>query len=120
MDTIEITVRVNKVNAGKVKEVGTAHNGTLEDDKTAHALAETEEPAVPLAEKIIDHEILCFTFETEGNAAAFVDAASESHRRCSRHLQGNDDSAAQWREVRLARPRQGSDRHQAEVIRRLA
>jgi len=51
MDTIEITVRVNKVNAGKVKEVGTAHNGTLEDDKTAHALAETEEPAVPLAEK---------------------------------------------------------------------
>jgi len=33
MDTIEITVRVNKVNAGKVKEVGPAHNGTLEDDK---------------------------------------------------------------------------------------
>jgi len=63
MDTIEITVRVNKVNAVKVKEVGTAHNGTLEEDKTAHALAETEEPAVPHAEKIIDHEILCFTFE---------------------------------------------------------
>jgi hypothetical protein len=78
MDTIEITVRVNKVNAGKVKEVGTAHNGTLEDDKTAHALAETEEPAVPLAEKIIDHEILCFTFETEERAAAFVEAASEA------------------------------------------
>ena len=78
MDTIEITVRVNKVNAGKVKKVGTAHNGTLEDDKTAHALAETEEPAVPLAEKIIDHEILCFTFETEENAAAFVEAASEA------------------------------------------
>ena len=55
MDTIEITVRVNKVNAGRVKEVGTAHNGTIEEDKTAHALAE----------KIIDHEILCFTFETE-------------------------------------------------------
>ena len=44
----------------------------------AHALAETEEPAVPLAEKIIDHEILCFMFETEENAAAFVEAASEA------------------------------------------
>jgi hypothetical protein len=65
MDTIEITVRVNKVNAGRVKEVGTARSGALEDDKTAHALADTEEPAVPLAEKIIDHQILCFTFETE-------------------------------------------------------
>ena len=78
MDTIEITVRVNKVNAERVKEVGTAHNGTLEDDKTAHALAETMEPAVPLAKKIIDHEILCFTLETEENAAAFVEAASEA------------------------------------------
>jgi hypothetical protein len=33
---------------------------------------------VPLAEKIIDHEILCFTFETEERAAAFVEAASEA------------------------------------------
>jgi len=78
MDTIEVPVRVNKVNAAKVKEVGTAHNGTLEDRKTAHALAETEEPAVPLAEKIVDHEILCFTFESEETATAFVDAASEA------------------------------------------
>ena len=104
MDTIEITVRVNKVNAGRVKEVGTAHNGTLEDDKMAHALAETEEPAVPLAEKIIDHEILCFMFETEENAAAFVEAASEAIG-VDPCLQGNHDRAAQWREVRLARPR---------------
>lgn len=78
MDAIEITVRVNKVNAGMVREVGTAHNGILERDKTARALAETEEPAVPLAEKISDHEILCFTFESEENAASFVEAASEA------------------------------------------
>jgi hypothetical protein len=45
MDTIEITVRVNKVNAERVKEVGTAHNGTLDDDKTAHALATASEPS---------------------------------------------------------------------------
>ena len=75
-DPIDITVRVNKVNAAKVREVGTAHNGTLEDDKTAHALAESEEPAVPLAEKIVDHEILCFMFESEESAAAFVEAAA--------------------------------------------
>lgn len=78
MDTIELTVRVNKVNAAKVKEVGTAHNGALEDRKTAHALASAEEPAVPLAEKIIDHEILCFAFESEESAAAFLDAAAEA------------------------------------------
>ena len=70
--------RPNKMKAERVKEVRTAHSGTLEDDKTMHALAETEKPAVPLAEKIMDHEILCFTFATEENAAAVVDAASEA------------------------------------------
>ena len=53
MNKIELTVLVNKVNTAKVKEVGTAHGGTFEDRMTAHALAETEEPAVPLAEKVI-------------------------------------------------------------------
>ena len=50
---------------------------------------------MPLAEiDAVDHEILCFTFETEEtNAAAFVDAASRSHWRRSWHLQGNDDRA---------------------------
>ena len=76
MDKIELTVLVNKVNTGKVKEVGTAHGGTLEDRTTAHALAETEEPPVPLAEKVIDHDILCFTFDTTKDALAFVNAAA--------------------------------------------
>jgi hypothetical protein len=76
MDKIELTVLVNKVNTAKVKEVGSAHGGTLEDRTTAHALAETEEPAVPLAEKVIDHDILCFTFDTTKDASAFVDAAA--------------------------------------------
>ena len=31
MDKIELTVLVNKVNTAKVKEVGSAHGGTLED-----------------------------------------------------------------------------------------
>jgi hypothetical protein len=76
MDKIELTVLVNKVNTAKVKEVGSAHGGTLEDRTTAHALAETEEPAVPLAEKVIDHDILCFTFDTTKDASAFVGAAA--------------------------------------------
>src|SRR6185436_15294507 len=76
MDRIELTVLVNKVNTGRIKEVGIAYGGTLEDRMTAHALAPTEEPADPLAEKVIDHVILCFTFETSRNASAFVDAAS--------------------------------------------
>ncbi len=76
MDKIELTVLVNKVNTAKLKEVGSAHGGTLEDRTTAHALAETEEPAVPLAEKMIDHDILCFTFDTTKDAIAFADAAA--------------------------------------------
>ena len=76
MDKIELTVLVNKVNTGRVKEVGTAHGGTLEGLKSAHALAETEEPAVRLAEKVIDHDILCFTFDTTKDATAFADAAA--------------------------------------------
>ena len=76
MDKIELTVLVNKVNTTKVKEVGSAHGGTLEDRTTAHALAETEKPAVPLAEKVIDHDILCFTFDATKDASAFVDAAA--------------------------------------------
>ena len=76
MDKIELTVLVNKVNTAKVKEVGSAHGGTLEDRTTAHALAETEEAAVPLAEKVIDHDILCFTFDTTKDATAFADAAA--------------------------------------------
>jgi hypothetical protein len=76
MDKIELTVLVNKVNTAKVKEVGSAHGGTLQDRTTAHALAESEEPAVPLAEKVIDHDILCFTFDTTKDASAFVDAAA--------------------------------------------
>ena len=76
MDKIELTVLVNKVNTGRVKEVGTAHGGTLEDLTSAHALAETEEPAVPLAEKVIDHDILNFTFDTTKDARAFADAAA--------------------------------------------
>ena len=39
MDKIQLTVLVNKVNTGRVKEVGLAHGGTLEDRTTAHALA---------------------------------------------------------------------------------
>jgi hypothetical protein len=77
MDKIELTVLVNKVNTAKVKEVGTAHGGTFHRT-TAHALAETEEPAVPLAEKIIDHDILYFTFDATKDATAFVDAASQA------------------------------------------
>jgi hypothetical protein len=76
MDKVELAVIVNKVNAAKVKEVGMANGGTVEDRTTAHALAETEEPAVPLAEKVIDHDILRFTFGTEKDATAFVDAAA--------------------------------------------
>jgi hypothetical protein len=76
MDKIELTVLVNKVNTGRVKEVGTAHGGTLKDLTSAHALAETEEPAMPLAEKVIDHDILCFTFDTTKDATAFADAAA--------------------------------------------
>jgi hypothetical protein len=58
MDKIELTVLVNKANTAKVKEVGTAHGGTVEDRTTVHALAETKEPAVRQAEKVIDHDIL--------------------------------------------------------------
>jgi len=76
MNKVELEVLGNKVNMGRVKEIGTAHGGTLEDRKTAHALAPTEEPADPLTEKVIDHDILCFTFETTKEASAFVDAAS--------------------------------------------
>ena len=76
MDKIELTVLVNKVNTGKVKEVGTARGGAFEQRTTAHALAETEAPPVPLAEKVIDHDILCFTFDTTNEASAFVDAAA--------------------------------------------
>jgi hypothetical protein len=78
MEKIELTVLVNKVNTAKVKEVGTAHNGTFQDRTTAHALAEAEEPAVRLAEKVIDHDILYFTFDSTKDATAFVDAASEA------------------------------------------
>ena len=78
MDKVELTVLVNKVNTAKVKEVGSAHGGTFEDRTTAHALAEKEEPPVPLAEKVIDHDILCFTFDATKDATAFVDAASEA------------------------------------------
>ena len=53
MDKIELTVLVNKVNTARVKEVGAAHGGTFEDRRTAHALAETDEPPVPLAGKVI-------------------------------------------------------------------
>lgn len=76
MDKIELTVLVNKVNTGKVKEVGAAHGGRLEDRTTAHALAEKEEPANKLAEKVVDHDILCFAFGTATEASAFVDAAA--------------------------------------------
>jgi hypothetical protein len=76
MDNIELTVLVNKVNTGRVKEVGAAHGGTLKDRTSGHALAETEEPAVPLAEKVIDHDILCFTFDATKDATAFADAAA--------------------------------------------
>jgi hypothetical protein len=78
MEKIEITVLVNKVNTARVKEVGAAHGGTFEDRRTAHALAETDEPPVPLADKVIDHDILCFTFDATNDATAFVDAASEA------------------------------------------
>lgn len=76
MDKIELTILVNKVNTEKIKEVGKAQGGTLQDRTTAHALADTEEPASPLAEKVIDHDILRFTFQTTENTAAFVDAAA--------------------------------------------
>jgi len=76
MDNIELTILVNKVNTGRVKQVGTAHGGSLNDRTTAHALAKTEEPADLLAEKVIDHDILCFTFRTSKNASEFVDAAA--------------------------------------------
>ena len=61
-----------------MKEVGADHRGTLEDRTTAHALAETDEPPVPLAEKVIDHDILCFTFDATKDASAFANAASEA------------------------------------------
>lgn len=76
MDKIELTVLVNKVNTVRVKEVGTVHGGTLQDRTSGHALAETEEPAVPLAEKVIDHDILQFTFDTAKDATAFAEAAA--------------------------------------------
>jgi hypothetical protein len=76
MDKIELAVLVNKVNTAKVKEVGSAHGGTLQDRTTAHALAPTEEPAEPLAEKIIDHDILRFTFGSTKEGSAFADAAA--------------------------------------------
>ncbi len=76
MQQIELTVLVNKVNTGKVKEVGVAHRGTLVDRTTAHALAETQEPADKLAEKVVDHDIVRFTFDTPEDASAFVDAAA--------------------------------------------
>jgi hypothetical protein len=76
MDKIELTVLVNKVNTAKLKEVGSAHGGTLEDRTTAHALAETEKSALPLAEKVIDHDILYFTFDKTEDAIAFADAAA--------------------------------------------
>lgn len=78
MDKIQLTVLVNKVNTGRVKEVGTAHGGTLEDLTSAHALAETEEPAMPLAEKVIDHDILCYTFDETKDATAFAEAAADA------------------------------------------
>lgn len=76
MDKLVLTVLVNKVNTPKVKEVGSAHSGTLEDRTTAHALADTEEPAVLFAENVIDHDILCFLFDTTNDASAFVNAAA--------------------------------------------
>jgi hypothetical protein len=76
MDKVELEVLVNKVNTSRVKEVGIAHGGTLEDRTTAHALAPSKEPADPLAEKVIDHDILRFTFETSSIASAFVNAAA--------------------------------------------
>ena len=78
MEKIELTVLVNKVNTGKVKEVGSAHGGTLEDRTTAHALADTEQPADKRAEKVIDHDILCLAFKTAKEASAFVDAAASA------------------------------------------
>ena len=66
------------MNTAEVKEVGAANGGTFEDRRTAHALAETDEPPVPLAEKVIDHDILCFMFDATKDATAFVDAASEA------------------------------------------
>jgi hypothetical protein len=93
MDKIELTVLVNKVNTAKVKEVGTAHGGTFEDRTTAHALAETEELVVPLAEKVIDHDILYFTFDATKDATG---CRLRCHRRRARHLQGDDDREAQW------------------------
>lgn len=76
MDKIELTVLVNKVNTGKVKEAGAARGGRLQDRTTAHALAESEEPADKLAEKVVDHDILCFAFEAPEKASAFVEAAA--------------------------------------------
>lgn len=31
MENIELTILVNKVNTGRVKQVGTAHGGSLDD-----------------------------------------------------------------------------------------
>jgi hypothetical protein len=78
MDKIQLAVLVNKVNAEKIKEIGTAHGGTLEVLRSAHALAETEEPAVQLAEKVIDHDILGFTFDSTKDTKAFADAAADA------------------------------------------
>lgn len=76
MDKIELTVLVNKVNTARVVEIGKAHRGLFEERKTAHALAESEDAAVPLAEKVVDHDIVCMTFESELDAAAFAEAAA--------------------------------------------
>ena len=76
MDKIQLTVLVNKVNTAKVKAVGQTHGGTIQDRTSAHALAGNEEPAVPLAEKVIDHDILCLAFDSAAAATAFVDGAS--------------------------------------------
>ncbi len=76
MDAVYLEIIVNKVNTQKVLEAATANNGTIEDRTTAHALADTEEPRSPLAEKVIDHDILRFTFESEETATTFVEAAA--------------------------------------------
>ncbi len=76
MDKIELTVLVNKINTARVVDVGRAHRGRFEDRRTAHALAETEEPAVPLGEKVVDHDIVCLAFDSEQDATAFADAAA--------------------------------------------
>lgn len=111
MDKIELTVLVNKVNTGRVKEVGTAHGGTLRDLTSAHALAETEEPAVPLAEKVIDHDILNFTFDTTKDARAFADAAAAAIGVAPGIFKGTMTATRNGKKFDLPL----DDRHQAEI-----